>query len=418
MASSLAQRKRRVPKLCYTDARNIGYYATFRDADSGRPRKHVFGKVPKAEAERVYASWLARHMNDEPELLARARSGDSDGQALAHAPPAVVRASTGSLAMIASDFLDNVIDSRTRGYDLPIAERPRNSIAPHTAETQRRQVRDFLIFMNSLRGHGAVGRLTLYDLQLTDVESYCRMLVGEKGYSQSEVRKRMQIVKRLVDWAGRPEHGGQVLGWNWASLDQLSGRPGRSRMLPTVSQLEKILEASSVREQTMIWMAIGMGFGQSDLAVVRVNQIDQSSYDLRRGKTGVERYGVTPPHVWVHLVKYLREHPRPDGDLLFVTNQDHPLVHGRTNSVNLWWARLRARLGESPSTLDGFYVLRHLGATEFGSRPGCSLSEMRRWLGYSTGSAIADRYMRPVASEHREVIEWVGDTLASTDAPT
>jgi len=41
--------------------------------------------------------------------------------------------------------------------------------------------------------------------------------------------------------------------------------------------------------QAMIWMGIGLGFGQGDLAVATSRSIDRQSYDLRRVKTEHER---------------------------------------------------------------------------------------------------------------------------------
>jgi hypothetical protein len=38
---------------------------------------------------------------------------------------------------------------------------------------------------------------------------------------------------------------------------------------------------------------------------------------------------------------------------------------------------------------------------------------MKQWLGHSAGSQMADRHMKPVAPEHRRLIEWVrGQLLA------
>jgi len=75
--------------------------------------------------------------------------------------------------------------------------------------------------------------------------------------------------------------------------------------------------------------------------------------------------------------------------------------------------KLRTAIGETKESLDGFYTLRHLGATDFGSRPSCSISDMRRWLGHGASSRVADIYMRPVGPEYREVVKWVRKRLAS-----
>jgi integrase len=93
-----------------------------------------------------------------------------------------------------------------------------------------------------------------------------------------------------------------------------------------------------------------------------------------------------------------------------------PLVHGHTDSVVLWWTKLRESLGEAGENLGGFYTLRHLGATEFGSRAGCSIGAMRRWLGHSASSQMADVYMKPVSPEDRAVVEWVRAAIQSGKA--
>src|SRR4029079_2139781 len=115
--------------------------------------------------------------------------------------------------------------------------------------------------------------------------------------------------------------------------------------------------------------------------------------------TGVERYGDVPRLVWRTLQDDLGKTPRAKGELLFVTKQGEPLVHGTTDSVVQWWDEVRKSLKDVGKGLNGYYSLRHLGATEFGSRPGCSISDMRRWLGHSASSQVADRYMKPVAPE-------------------
>jgi integrase len=163
-------------------------------------------------------------------------------------------------------------------------------------------------------------------------------------------------------------------------------------------------------------MAIGCGFGQRDLAAVRVGQIDKQGYDLRRGKTGIDRYGETPAMVWSAIAAYLKTEPCESGELMFVTRKRLPLVHDNTDSVAQWWMKLRDDLKEDGKSLGGFYVLRHLGATEFGSRPGCSIGTMKRWLGHSASSQVADVYMKPVSPESRTVVEWVRNALRTGKA--
>lgn len=150
---------------------------------------------------------------------------------------------------------------------------------------------------------GAVGRMQLSDPMMSDVGAYNRSLV-DSGYSQSQ-SKRLCFLKTL-DRAGRPEHGSQVLEWNWDSRDKLPGEPAVKRKLPSLKQLKAVLKACDDRETAMVWMAIGCGFGQRDLAAMRVRQMDRKNYDLRRGKTGVDCYGDTLPLVWKTFSAYLK----------------------------------------------------------------------------------------------------------------
>src|SRR5262249_24327043 len=158
-----------------------------------------------------------------------------------------------------------------------------------------------------------------------------------KGYSASQVAKRLQMVKGIIDRAGRPEHGQQLLTWNWDSRDVAHGKPTEERTLPTVDQLKRLLQTTDLRGRTMIWLGIGLGLGAKDLSAIRVGQISKDAYDLRRPKTGVERFGDTPPLVWAYVKKYQDTAERDAGELLFVTRNGLPLVHPPSNAVTLWW---------------------------------------------------------------------------------
>lgn len=426
---STTRRKKRIPQLKYTTTRNVGWHCSYRDPVKGTPRKKSFGMVSKGEAEVVYHRWLAEHLGgelpvagdplakrpDRDEVTSTAAPMRAKATARRHVSPSAANASSGECAsgclLLVANSLVDYERSRMREEG---ALRSRGSIsAKHFGELQR-HIKAFLHHLNTRHGQGCLARMALADLLMSDVESYNKAVVGE-GHSVSVVQKRMQAVKLLIDRAGRPEFGQQVLPWNWQSRDAYHGKAQQPRKLPTLDQLQKLLQAANFRGQTMIWMGIGLGFGQSDLAAVRIRHIDAQSYDMRRGKTGVDRYGVTPPRVWAMVQSYLSDCGHslaPDG-LLFTTKQGKPLVHGKTDTVKQWWNKLRPRVGETSETLGGFYTLRHLGATEFGSRPGTSISEMKRWLGHAASSNMADVYMRPVSPEHRDVVEFVRSSLAA-----
>ena len=309
---------------------------------------------------------------------------------------------SGSILDIASGLIE-AERARTRTANEP---RRRGTIAGPFFRDLKKQIRDFLEFLNGRHGIGTVARMRIVDLSMEDIEGYNRHIAA-KGFSASQVAKRIQLVKAIIDRAGRPEHRCQVLAWNWDSRDVAHGAPPRERLLPTVKQLKKLLRAADLRGKTMIWLGIGLGLGAKDLAVIRVGQIAIDAYDLRRAKTGVERYGDTPPLVWMYVNAYQIRQGRPLGELLFVTRNGVPLVQSSSNAVTQWWAKLRTKVGDTTDTLSGFYTLRHLGATEFGSRPGTSISNVKRWLGHTASSDMADLYMRPVRPEYRNLVHWV-----------
>lgn len=391
-------RKRRIPKLRFSKAQGIGWHANFRDRSTGAARRIRFGLVDEGKAVELYNAWLGDHLRGVTRSSLKTREQPDAATKAAMA----AKVQPGSLMAVASSYLFHE-ERRTRKPGEP---RSPATICRELLQNKRYDVRQFLSFINQRHGPGAAATVSVIDLTMADVEAYNRKL-SEEGLSQSAVKHRMQAVKEVIDRAGRPEHGEQQLTWNWDSRDIYRGKPGTPRRLPTLPQLKAILEHCDARSRAIVWMAIGLGFGQADLAAVKAGQIDKKGYDLRRGKTGLDRYGQTPPGVWAAISAYLKQTPRESEELLFVTQNGQPLAHGNTDAIHLWWRRLKETLGKNGHGLGGFYVLRHLGATEFGSRPGCSLGDMRRWLGHSASSAIADVYMRPVAPEHRAIVEWV-----------
>lgn len=403
-----AQRKRRVPKLSFTAIRGIGWHVSFRDPVTGNPKKHRFEvSDPQAKelAERRYANWLADYLNGD--ALAVPLGMSSGGNTKGPLPDRGATVGGGSLLEIANSLL-NYEATRVRSRDEP---RSRGKIGREVYRYRCYYVRAFLKYMNTVYGHGAVGTLRVDELQMQDVERYNQTLV-DRGLSSGAVKHAMQSVRHTIIRGGRPEHGQQTLSWNWESRDRYLGRAKRPRILPSKAQLVQMLSTTDLQGRAMIWTAIGLGFGPGDLSVMRVGQVDAEGYDLRRGKTGIERYGQIPPLVWAYLDRHMEAAKRAHGDLVFRSLSGLPLVSGHVNRVQHWWGKLRQAIGEDKDSMSGFYVLRHLGATEFGSRDSCSISEMRRWLGHATSSAVADLYMRPVSPEHRETIMWIRSRLA------
>jgi hypothetical protein len=185
--------------------------------------------VLEADARRLYQRWLIAHLGGEnvkafPTKAKQAPKPKKDQRIL-----------SGSLLEIASGFLDSEEARARKGHE----PRRRGTIAAEVFRDRQKAVKDFLAFINSERGAGATARMRLSDLTMEDIEAFNRAIV-KQGFSASQVSKRLQLVKAIIDRAGRPEHGGQMLKWNWDSRDVSHGKPTIERLMPTRLQLVKI----------------------------------------------------------------------------------------------------------------------------------------------------------------------------------
>jgi len=104
---------------------------------------------------------------------------------------------------VASGFLSS-LETRVRNPGEP---RRQGTIAKAVYKDRRKHITDFLDFLNERHGERMASRMKIADLSMSDVEGFNQWAVGE-GYSSSQVNKRMQMVKGIINRAGRPEHGG------------------------------------------------------------------------------------------------------------------------------------------------------------------------------------------------------------------
>ena len=177
-------RKRRIPQLKYTRNQNIGWHVSYRDPSTGMPRRHRFGQVNREDAESAYYAWVAGHLQGENVVIKKKHGQGKLDEQLASAkllPRSGAKAKVvpGSLIHIASGFM-SYEESRTREDDEP---RRQGTITRKTCDYRKNHAEEFLKFLNSLHGQGAVGRMKLADLTMHDVEAYNKLLV-QAGYAQ------------------------------------------------------------------------------------------------------------------------------------------------------------------------------------------------------------------------------------------
>ncbi len=163
-------------------------------------------KTREPEARVAYHRWLAEYLENGPSRPQpkRTRKDARSGSPVSRLNPNR-KVAPGSIVHVASGFLA-ALEARIRQPGEP---RRQGTIAKAVYKDRRKHITDFLDYLNEQHGERTTSRMMVADLSMADVEGFDAWGVGE-GYSSSQVNKRMQMVKGIIDRAGRPEHGGQV----------------------------------------------------------------------------------------------------------------------------------------------------------------------------------------------------------------
>jgi hypothetical protein len=304
--------RHRIPKLSDKPEPGTGrYYASYRSSN-GTARRQRFVR-DRIESQQMYRRWVIEQYDDHADIVIRDGSGFKDD---------VER----TLPYIANAFVQHNEGSvRTDG-----ATRTKGTISLRVFDDNRRQVVNILTWCQERFGD-RVKRESFRDL-LSETDYEAMMMAFARRLSPSQVNKHRQRFWLLVNFAKRRPF--QVrLSFGPDDVQHFGGTEvKRSRSLPTVAMVRTVLDAARERERLWIWMGMGLGFGNDDLARTRAVHFDKDSYDMRRGKTGIDRYGKMWPIVWAHLTHYLKANPRESDDLLFVTRTSRPLVWVQTKT--------------------------------------------------------------------------------------
>ncbi len=111
-----------------------------------------------------------------------------------------------------------------------------------------------------------------FNLTSGDVEAY-NQKIALIGYSQSQVSERLQMIHALFEWVGRPELGHQLLARNWDSRDVAHGKPTSEMRLLTLPPPARISGRCEFREQAVISIGVGFGFGHAGALNVLFTQV-------------------------------------------------------------------------------------------------------------------------------------------------
>lgn len=408
--------RRRIPKLSeQPEGPNGRYYTSYRDA-KGKCQRQRFSRDRK-ESEQAYRRWVIEHYDDSADIVIRDGAGRKD-------------ALEQTLPYIANAFIKHD-EGRVRADG---TARKKGTISLRVFDDDRRQVVNILKWAKVRFGNRL--KQESFAALFTETDYEVMMMDFAKRLSASQVNKHRQRFWQIVNFAKRRPI--QVrLPFGPDDVQHFGGvDTKRARVVPTVKMIQTILKAADERERLWIWLGIGLGFGNDDLARVCPVHFDRDSYDMRRGKTGFDRYGKMWPMVWANLQAYLKSNACDRDDLLFRTRTGRPLVwvkaktdeelkngtttrkacntpYKRSDSVWQKFRKLkkRAGLGEWP---EGFYIWRHLGATAYATRDDVGLAALRTFLGHGKSDA-ADQYLKPLTPQVKEVVEWVNRMLDSDD---
>jgi len=187
----------------------------------------------------------------------------------------------------------------------------------------------------------------------------------------------------------------------------------QQRYIFSPEQIQKLIGLADVQMKAMIWLGLNCGFGCTDCAQLRWENIDfeNNRVIFPRGKTGITR----DLPLWPETVDALKNIPhRQDDNLVFHTKHGRAMIsekysrtgnseeYSSTNMVTTKFSRLIKKAGIQVPKGTGFYSLRRTSAT-IAARSGDPFA-VQRLLGH-VDLKMASRYVQDVSKQTDEVVE-------------
>ena len=134
-------KRRRMPRLSYTESQGIGYYASFRDPVTDTPRRKRFGMIPEPDARTQYAQWLAEHRAGSGSAARKYKTTPSPLPDRVEAPSFVAGSpmNPGCLLAVANSWL-RFEEARTRTDD---ASKATGTITHRVFLDRKKHLQDF-----------------------------------------------------------------------------------------------------------------------------------------------------------------------------------------------------------------------------------------------------------------------------------
>jgi len=207
------------------------------------------------------------------------------------------------------------------------------------------------------------------DISTVDLQNHRRKLI-KAGKSPNTINNRLAAVKAMYNWALDNElidHSPRLKAVKKITLRK------QEKPVFTTRQIQALLENACVQMRAMIWLGLNCGFGCTDCAELKWENLDLENSRVRfpRGKTGIDR---NLP-LWPETVDAIRKVPRR-GELVFYTRIGNPWVrtvrskekdgtekYTKDDAVTKAFSKLMKKAGIKVPKGVGFYTLRRTAAT-------------------------------------------------------
>jgi integrase len=193
------------------------------------------------------------------------------------------------------------------------------------------------------------------------IQQYRAKLIGD-GLAPNTINNHLRSIKALFNWALENEVIQTAPKLKAVKVVKVK-RADRQTFTP--DEIKRLLDMAGVQLKAMILLGLNCGFGCSDCADLRWENIDLANGRISypRTKTGVERNFP----LWPATVEALNRVPRR-GDRVFITNHGNPWLRKTkgssvTNPISIEFCKLLRKAGIQAQAGTGFYTLRRTAAT-------------------------------------------------------
>ena len=269
---------------------------------------------------------------------------------------------------------DDLLAGRTprpRGSDELTVERLCNlflASKERLVETGERELRTFEDYKTEAKGVVAeFGRTTLVEQLRPEDFAEFRSKLG-RGVNAKTLEGRITRVRAIFNHANKNGYLERSLTKIWGTEFAKPSRKALKivrRENPkslTAPEIWRLLEVAGAQTAAMIWLGISGGFGNKDVARIKLSDLDFAGGWLRlyRSKTGIDRRCPLWPETIKALKAAIKARPAPksheDSELVFITKYGK---QWSTSSLSSEISKLREEAGITGRG-KSFYSLRHM----------------------------------------------------------